>query len=85
MTVTRCALRLDDGTTGYAYVAGRDKRKTELAAAFDALLQDDARRATLEEALIGPLEADQFRRQDDRSRKVASTRVDFFTMVRGDG
>src|SRR5690606_793551 len=40
MTVTRCAVQLDGGATGHAYVAGRDGRKAELAALFDALLQD---------------------------------------------
>ncbi len=40
MTVTRCALRLDSGEMGIAYVAGRDRRHAELAALFDALMQD---------------------------------------------
>ena len=45
MTVTRCSVRLADGTAGHAYVAGRDKRHAELAAVFDALMQDPARAA----------------------------------------
>jgi len=83
MTVTRCAVRLGDGTTGHCYAAGRDGRKAELAAVFDALLQG-AGRAELEEAVIAPLAR---RQQDDRieaSRKAAATKVEFFTMVRGD-
>ena len=44
MTVTRCTVRLEDGTVGHAYVAGRDMRQAELAAVLDAALQDPARR-----------------------------------------
>jgi alpha-D-ribose 1-methylphosphonate 5-triphosphate synthase subunit PhnG len=84
MTVTRCVVRLNSGTTGHAYVAGRDKRKTELAAAFDAILQDQAQREGLLPSLIIPLEAEQEAKRDERSRKVQATRVNFFTMVRGD-
>lgn len=84
MTLTRCVVRLDDGTTGFAYVAGRDRRKTELAAAFDALMQAPARRDGLEAALIAPLETKHTEARTERSRKVGATRVDFFTMVRGD-
>ncbi len=84
MTVTRCVVRLSNGMTGHAYVAGRDKRKTELAAAFDALLQMDDHRANLLPTLIVPLETRQQSARDVRSRKVQATRVNFFTMVRGD-
>ena len=45
MTVTRCALRLDSGAAGVAYVAGRSHRKAELAALGDALLQHPGTRA----------------------------------------
>src|ERR687893_2213466 len=40
MTVTRCAVRLEDGAVGHAYIAGRDRRGAELAAAMDAALQN---------------------------------------------
>lgn len=83
MTITRCAVCLADGTTGFAYAAGRDKRKVELAAAFDAMLQGDWRDA-LENSLIAPLEERQNAVRKTRSHKVAATKVDFFTMVRGE-
>jgi alpha-D-ribose 1-methylphosphonate 5-triphosphate synthase subunit PhnG len=84
MTVTRCALKLADGTVGFGYVQGRDRRKAELAAAFDALLQRPQAGAQLEDGVIAPLEEAQAERRAARSRKAASTKVDFFTMVRGD-
>src|SRR5690349_8467030 len=40
MTATRCVVELDSGgAPGFAYVVGREPRKAELAAAFDAMLQ----------------------------------------------
>ncbi|WP_299399894.1 phosphonate C-P lyase system protein PhnG [Pelagibius sp.] len=84
MTVTRCALRVDSGATGLGYVQGRSKRHAELAAIFDALLQDGGRRAVLDEEVIRPLAAAYDRRRDERSRKANSTKVNFFTLVRGE-
>ncbi|WP_342358871.1 phosphonate C-P lyase system protein PhnG [Terrarubrum flagellatum] len=84
MTVTRCALKLAGGAVGFGYVQGRDKRRAELAAAFDGLLQDDSRRLELLKDVIAPLAAAQAARRDERSRKAASTKVEFFTLVRGD-
>lgn len=84
MTVTRCAVRLTDGATGIAYVQGRDARKAELAALFDAMLQQAAHRARIEAAVVEPLARAQAARASEASRKAAATKVDFFTMVRGD-
>lgn len=89
MTVTRCALRLggsDAGPecVGLGYVPGRSKRHAELAALLDALLQDPARRPSLEQVVIAPLEAAQTARRDERSRKANATKVNFFTLVRGE-
>ncbi len=84
MTVTRCALRLASGEAGMGYIQGRSKRHAELAALFDALLQDAGRRAELEVRVIGPLEAAHAGRRAARSRKANATKVNFFTMVRGE-
>jgi alpha-D-ribose 1-methylphosphonate 5-triphosphate synthase subunit PhnG len=84
MTVTRCALRLASGEAGLGYVQGRSKRHAELAALFDALLQDAARRAQLEDRIVAPLEASHVARRAERSRKANATKVNFFTLVRGE-
>ncbi len=81
MTVTRCAVRLDDGAVGHAYLAGRDARAAELAAALDAALQDPARRPSLMRDVIEPLAAEQAAARDATARKAAATRVRFFTMA----
>lgn len=83
MTVTRCSLRLPTGEVGHAYVAGRDRRKAELAALCDALMQTDARPA-VEEAVLDPARLAEAEAARSLAGKAAATKVDFFTMVRGE-
>ncbi len=85
MTVTRCAVRLGEGLVGHAYVAGRNERRAELAAVFDALMQSPDRRAKLEAEVILPLREQQESRRALLSRKAAATKVDFFTLARKGG
>lgn len=84
MTVTRCVVRLDEGKVGHAYVAGRDTRHAELAAVVDAMMQQPERRDALRRAVIEPLATAQAEARDRTLRRTAATKVDFFTMVRGD-
>lgn len=79
MTVTRCAVRIGE-RVGHAYVAGRDKRQAELAAALDAALQDPARRAALLDGVIAPLAARQQAARDAEARRAAATKVEFLAM-----
>ena len=84
MTVTRCTVQSSEGPTGSAYVIGRNHRHAELAAVFDALLQVERRRVALMAEVIGPLSDELKTEADTRARKAAATKVDFFTMVRGE-
>ncbi|GHF48234.1 hypothetical protein GCM10017056_19720 [Seohaeicola zhoushanensis] len=83
MTVTRCALKLADGTVGHAYVQGRDAAHATRAALTDALLQT-GRAAEVQGAVIGPLAREAAARRSARAEKAAATKVEFFTMVRGE-
>lgn len=83
VTVTRCALRLA-GTLGVGYTLGRDKGKAELIATLDALLQDSGRRTRLLREVVEPLQRRQTAARDAASGAAASSRVEFFTMVRGE-
>jgi len=83
MTVARCSVRLADGPVGHGYVAGRDKRHAELAAVFDALMQSPEHGPNLYDT-IGALSAELDERRGKRDAKTAATRVNFFTMVRGE-
>ena len=84
MTVTRCVLASEEGFTGHATVAGRNLRHAELAAGFDALLQNPARREALNRGLIAELKLKQDRAAGDRAAKAAKSKVEFFTLVRGE-
>jgi len=83
MTVTRCSVELPDGTTGHAYAGGRDRRHAELSAVFDALLQRE-RDGALRRTLVEPLAHAQRARRQAAAARAAASRVEFFTMVRGD-
>jgi len=84
MTVTRAVVQLDSGVYGYSYVAGRDKDHAELCAVIDALLQVQGMDELLNSKVIAPLAAQQQARREERARQIASSRVDFFTLVRGE-
>ena len=80
MTVTRCSVRLADGSLGHAYIGGRDRDHCETAAWLDALLQTAEHRDGLMADVIAALERDAAARKDLAARKVAATRVEFFTL-----
>lgn len=83
-TVTRAAVQLKSGERGFAYVLGRDLKKARLAALCDALLQAVPTRHDIEQNVLAPLA----RASEDRTAlaqaQTAATRVDFFTLVRGE-
>lgn len=84
MTVTRAVVQMDGGVYGYSYVSGRNKAHAELCAIIDALLQIQGMDELLHKRVIAPLAALQQERRQQRAREVAASRVDFFTLVRGE-
>ena len=85
--VTRCALRLQSasvGNIGVAWVQGRDVRHAELAARLDAMLQEPQYHKQLRTHVINPLAALQAARRDHLARKAAATKVEFYTLARGE-
>lgn len=83
MTVTRCALRLPDGREGHAHVPGRDRDKARVAALCDALMQG-AEADSIRVTVLAPLAEAAEAAANDMAAKAAATRVEFFTMVRGE-
>jgi alpha-D-ribose 1-methylphosphonate 5-triphosphate synthase subunit PhnG len=83
-TVTRAAVQLTSGETGFGYVLGRDRRKAALAALCDALWQADTYRQRIEQYVLAPLRYVQQERLALARAQTAATRVDFFTLVRGE-
>ena len=82
-TVTRAAVRLPGGATGFAYHLGRDRATARLAATLDALWQVPERRAAVEAALA-PVASRRAEERTAQARRIAATRVNFFTMARGE-
>ncbi|GGX43204.1 hypothetical protein GCM10007385_08850 [Tateyamaria omphalii] len=83
MTITRCSVRLATGEVGHGHVQGRDKNHAKQAALTDALMQTSEAKA-VEAQIITPLLKAAERRRATRAAKAAATKVDFFTMVRGE-
>jgi alpha-D-ribose 1-methylphosphonate 5-triphosphate synthase subunit PhnG len=83
MTVTRASVALDDGTVGHGYVQGRGRDHALQAALVDALMQTAAAER-VRAAVLDPLRSAEAARQTARATRAAATKVDFFTLVRGE-
>jgi alpha-D-ribose 1-methylphosphonate 5-triphosphate synthase subunit PhnG len=83
-TLTRCSVEAERRWIGHAYVLGRDRRHAALAALLDALLQDPERQPAIEARILEPLRRGAAERAALASRKAAATKVEFFTLVRGE-
>ena len=83
MTMTRCTIRLADGTVGHAFIMGRSHEHAVTAAVCDAVLQGP-QGSDLAEKLVTPLAEERAERERKLALQNAATKVDFFTMVRGD-
>ncbi len=83
-TVTRATVRLGSGAVGHAYALGRQGEKVRLAAVFDALWQEPVHRRAVEDAILTPIAQRLDDNLEHRRAETAATKVDFFTMVRGD-
>jgi len=84
-TVSRAAVRLATGEVGFGYALGRDRDKALMIALCDALLQASGFADLMEAKVIAPLRAAHLASQQRKAGRTAATRVDFYTMVRGEG
>jgi alpha-D-ribose 1-methylphosphonate 5-triphosphate synthase subunit PhnG len=83
-TVTRAALQLPSGEIGFSYILGRDIERARLAALVDALWQCADRRAAIEQHVLLPIRTRANSEQAKAAGQAAATKVDFFTLVRGE-
>lgn len=83
MTVTRTVIQLNSGEVGYGYTQGRDKQKSKLIALIDACHQLAEYTEKITHHLMQPLEAKLDENYQKVQEKTNSSKVDFFTMVRG--
>ena len=84
-TVSRAAVRLSTGEVGFGYTLGRDREKARLIALCDAMVQSDEFAAAIEAHVVTPLQAAMIEKRSRKAAEAAATRVDFYTLVRGEG
>jgi alpha-D-ribose 1-methylphosphonate 5-triphosphate synthase subunit PhnG len=84
-TVSRAAVRLATGEVGFGYTLGRDGAKARMIALCDAMVQSDQFAGTVETQVIAPLRAALIAERNRKAAETAATRVDFYTLVRGEG
>jgi alpha-D-ribose 1-methylphosphonate 5-triphosphate synthase subunit PhnG len=83
-TVSRAVVRLASGEIGFGYVLGRDRAKAGLIALCDALVQTSAFGGAIETSVVAPIRARLEAAREADARRVAATKVEFFTLVRGE-
>jgi alpha-D-ribose 1-methylphosphonate 5-triphosphate synthase subunit PhnG len=84
-TVSRAAVRLASGEVGFGYALGRDLEKARMIALCDAMVQSSALADAVEAKVLAPLRTAMLAGRARKSAEAAATRVDFYTMVRGEG
>jgi alpha-D-ribose 1-methylphosphonate 5-triphosphate synthase subunit PhnG len=84
-TVSRAAVRLSTGEVGFGYTLGRNREKARMIALCDAMVQSDAFADVIETKVIAPLRAAIASKRNRKAAEAAATRVDFYTLVRGEG
>ena len=77
-------MRLESREVGFGYVLGRDRAKARLVALCDALIQHDAYRDRIVGAGVAPIHERLHAERKLKAEQVAATKVDFFTLVRGE-
>lgn len=83
-SAVRATVRLDSGEVGHALLLGRDGERARRAAHLDAAWQRPEWRARIEAEVVEPglrAEAEAARAS---AEETEATRVDFFTLVRGE-
>jgi alpha-D-ribose 1-methylphosphonate 5-triphosphate synthase subunit PhnG len=83
-TVTRASVRLPSGEVGASYLLGRDSERARLGAFVDALWQREDYRAAVETHILAPSRVRQEAERQAKAARTAATKVDFFTLVRGE-
>ena len=84
-TVSRAAVLLSTGQVGFGYTLGRDHEKARLIALCDAMAQSDDFADAVEQEVIAPLRTAMIAKRSQTAAQTAATRVEFYTMVRGEG
>ena len=83
MLMRELALHVYSRAVGHAYVAGRDKDRARVAALCDALMQGPMAKI-VRETVLEPMDELLDKAKAEHAGKAAATKVDFFTLARGE-
>ena len=83
-TMTRAVVEIAGGVRGYGQVLGRKPALARMAAVVDALAQREADRPLVEAEIVAPITRRLATEKALQAARTAATRVDFFTLVRGE-
>lgn len=83
-TVTRAVVEIAGGYRGYGQRLGREPAAARLAAVADALWQNEQERARVEAEIVAPIRNRLSAEKLQAKYEAAATKVDFFTLVRGE-
>ena len=83
-SVTRATVRLDSGEVGHSIVLGRDEQKARTVAHLDALRQQSLWAAKIDADIVAPALASIKAEKLRLAEETEATKVDFFTVARGE-
>ena len=83
-SVVRATVTLASGEIGHAVILGREAERARIAAHLDALWQRPDWRARIEADFVAPSLETEVDAAARRAEETEATRVDFFTLVRGE-
>lgn len=83
-SVTRATVKLDSGEVGHSVVLGRDQAKARVVAHLDALRQRPDWVSRIDVEIVRPTLAVMEDEQRRKAEETEATRVDFFTVARGE-
>jgi alpha-D-ribose 1-methylphosphonate 5-triphosphate synthase subunit PhnG len=82
--VTRASVQLKNGLIGHSYLLGRVRKKARLSAILDAAAQSPDALSVIQRTLVDPVSERLGREKTAQAAETAATKVDFFTLVRGE-
>jgi len=83
-TLSRAVVELETGERGFGHRLGRDAEQARRIAVFDALWQRGVDRPAVERYVLAPVATRLAVERAKVAAETAATRVDFFTLVRGE-
>ncbi len=83
-TVSRAVVRIASGEIGFSYLLGQSLEKAKLAAIIDAMGQVSGATGRVETVLLARVATRFERERAERRAETAATKVQFFTLVRGE-